>query len=263
MHILVKSSTAAFPSEQAMFSRSLTGLILLSLAWPFVRPRLNNPKRSLLPLLARGILGSVALLLFFKSISLIPLANATMLCYTYPVFLSAFAVWFLKEKSGPLTWILLGIAVLGMVFILKPSFSGIGAGEWSGAAAGIFTGLALFFVVFLKREGESTFLIVWFFFLCGTILSAFFAFRFKPIPDPGAFLRLAGIGICALAAQLSMTAGYRSVPASLGGALSLTVIVFTALAAVFFFGETPDPASIAGGSMILAAGAILSLKKTA
>jgi drug/metabolite transporter (DMT)-like permease len=251
MHLMVKACAATFPSEQLMFWRSMTGLVILSSAYPFFRKRPALFNQNWRPLFFRAFFGSIALFCFYKSISLIRVADATMLCYTYPVFLTVFAAIFLGERFGWKTALLLIVAIVGVILILKPGLTGGLVGKVAGILSGFFSGLALLFVVQLRRRNEPTFTIVFWFFLVGSIFSAFFASGFVPVRGFTTAAMLVAIGLFSLLAQLSMTTGYRHVSAAAGGTLSLMTVPFTALGAVLAFSEVPDVWSLTGGALVL------------
>ena len=54
----------------------------------------NNKKL----LIARGVTGSLALICVYYAVTTLPLAEATLLQYIYPVFTAILAFFFLKEK---------------------------------------------------------------------------------------------------------------------------------------------------------------------
>jgi drug/metabolite transporter (DMT)-like permease len=251
MHLMVKACAATFPSEQLMFWRGATGLVILLSAYPFLRKRPALFDANWRPVFFRAFFGSIALFCFYKSISLIRVADATMLCYTYPVFLTLFAAIFLKERFGRRTALLLVGSIVGVVLILKPGFSGDLVGKIAGILSGVFSGLALLFVVQLRRRNEPTFTIVFWFFLVGSLLSAFFARTFVPVEDLTSAAKLATIGLFSLLAQISMTAGYKHVSAAAGGTLSLMTVPFTALGALLAFSEVSDTWSLTGGALVL------------
>jgi len=264
MHLLVKACSVSLPSEQLMFFRSLTGLVVLTAILPFLRQRPVFFGRNLLPLVCRAFFGSVALFAFYKAISLIKVANATMLCYTYPVFLTIFAGIFLKEKF---TWktagfLLAGLA--GVILIVKPRLGVVLTGELIGTFSGVMSGLALLFVVLLRRRGEQSFTIVYYFFFVGTVISGLFVRQFVWQMDWLMYVKLLLIGLFSLLAQISMTTGYKYVSAAAGGILSLAVVPFTALGALLILRESLDILSVAGGVLVLiAAGLMIYYQKTA
>jgi drug/metabolite transporter (DMT)-like permease len=258
MHLLVKACSVSLPSEQLMFWRSATGLIVLTAALPFLKRRPFFFGRNAVPLALRAFFGSLALFAFFKAISLIKVGNATMLCYTYPVFLTVFAAVFLKERFSLKTGLLLAVALAGVVLIIRPKLGVDLTGELIGLASGVLSGLALLFLVLLRRRGESSFVIVYYFFFAGTALSALFAGKFVRIPEWSMAVELLGIGACSLLAQLSMTTGYRHLSAAAGGILSLSVVPFTALGAYLFLSETADASAIIGGILVLVSAGIMT-----
>ena len=96
MTVCVKKVDNRIPIFELVFFRSILSLIITSI---IINKKKINPwglNKKLLIL--RGILGTSALLCIFYSIKNLPLSISTVIQYTYPIFISIFAVLFIKEK---------------------------------------------------------------------------------------------------------------------------------------------------------------------
>lgn len=73
-------------------------------------------------LLLRAIVGFLATSSAYISYRLVPLADATAIIFAAPIFVSIFAKILLKESCGRFQMFNIGIAMLGVVLIAKPTF---------------------------------------------------------------------------------------------------------------------------------------------
>jgi len=98
---------------------------------------LDIPKKAMSPwgnnkllLIARGTVGTLALMCVFYSVSVLPLAEATLLQYFYPVFTSILALFFLKESIQKSILVCIALCLFGLFFMVEPDFLfGGGAGK--------------------------------------------------------------------------------------------------------------------------------------
>ena len=81
-----------------------------------------NPWGNNKPLLViRGVLGTSALICIFFAIRNMPLSISTVIQYTYPIFISIFASFFINEKISRNLFFSLVIGWLGVLIILNPT----------------------------------------------------------------------------------------------------------------------------------------------
>ncbi|XP_013793571.1 solute carrier family 35 member G1-like, partial [Limulus polyphemus] len=73
-------------------------------------------------LIIRGITGVLYANLIFYSFSLIPLADASTIAFSAPVFVSFLACILLKEPCGLFQIVSVVVTVVGVVMIAKPTF---------------------------------------------------------------------------------------------------------------------------------------------
>src|SRR5689334_24885507 len=96
MSALVKVAGQRLPSQEVVAARAAVSLLL---SWWLVRHAGVSPwgtHRRMLFL--RGFLGYLALSCVFHSVSVMPLADATVIQYLYPLFTAVLATVLLGEK---------------------------------------------------------------------------------------------------------------------------------------------------------------------
>jgi len=259
MGVFVKLGAAYFSNIELVFYRSLIGLLIM---YAILRQRGGTMVTTQWKgHLWRGVSGSIALLLFFYCITVLPLATAVTLNYTSPLFLTILMVFVVKEHfHAPLT-IAIALGFAGMVLLLHPTFEhnqlipGL-----LGLISGLFAGIAMLNVRELGRSGEPEWRIVFYFSLIATITSGvamlldhIHALTLQNIP------LLLALGSSATLAQLALTRAYSTGKTLVASSLSYSAVVFATLFGILLWGEILTLSSWAGMALIIASG-IASLK---
>jgi len=218
------------------------------------------------PHLWRGLSGTVALMLFFYCITVLPLATAVTLNYTAPLYLTLLTVWAFKQRFSPVLSAAILIGFCGVLLLLQPTIEqdqlvpGL-----MGLLSGLLAGIAFLNVKQLGLNGEPEWRVVFYFSLIASIgsgvwlLFGYMLFdNLHPISGYGLFLLL-GLGSTATLAQLAMTRAYKTGDMLVVGSLSYSTIVFASLLGMLLWGETLPPIGWAG-VMLIMVGGTLSLR---
>ena len=86
---------------------------------------------------ARGALSTVAMYGWFGSLALIPIADATAISFTFPLFIALFGVVFLRESAHPMRWTALFSGFAGTLAIVRPGFQETNPGMLMVIGAGL------------------------------------------------------------------------------------------------------------------------------
>lgn len=252
MGVLVKIGAGYFSSAELVFYRSFVGLLVIGAIVSHQRLPLTTPHWR--THILRSVSGFVALMLFFYSITMLPLATAVTLNYTSPLFLVLLAVPLLKERVTLLLVLAVVIGFFGVALVLRPTLhvQHFAAGLL-GLASGLLSGIAYLNVRQLGRLGEPEWRVVFYFTLASCVgagawmmLGAFHAL------DLVHGLLLLGLGGTATMAQLAMTRAYREGETLAVGSLAYTTVVFASLLGLVVWREILSPASwLAIGLIIL------------
>lgn len=255
MSLLVKSTGQRLPVQEVVLARSSVGVVM---SWFSLRARGVHPwgnRKGLL--LLRGLLGYAALSCFFYALVHLPLADATVIQYTNPVFTAVLASIFLAEHLRPRDLALVLLSLAGVVLMARPAFLFGGAAErLDPVAVGVALTGALFSAaayVTVRRLGrtEDPVVIVFYFALIATAGSIPLTATHALLPTPVEWLALLGIGVVTQVAQVFMTRGLREERAGRAMAVAYMQIVFAALWGVLFFAELPDAWGFAGALLIV------------
>lgn len=250
MAVLVKA-VPNVSSYQTTFFRFAIGLGILGILSLFgiINLRFNDKKN----LFWRGIVGGIAVYLFYLAIIKLGVGKGSVYVYSYPIFATLFSMLILKEKVEPIKFVVIFISFAGLVLLSvggKGSLAGMGIYELIAIAGSVTTGLA---VVFVKKLHDSDNSYAIFFSQC---IVGFWLFL---IPSGATQAKgnlnelflLVLVGIVATIGQLFMTEGYRYVNVATGSLLQSMVPVFNLLSGWLIFHEQFTTIEMTGAFVIV------------
>jgi drug/metabolite transporter (DMT)-like permease len=256
MSTLVKLASAQVPTMQIVFVRGCVTLVFATLVlWraganPFrTRPGL---------LLVRGLIGSGALVCFYAAVVHMPLAEATVIHQTAPLFTALLAALLLHERLETRVLVSIVTCLLGVVVIARPGplfgHADTAGFDWLYALVALLgallSSLAYVTVRHLGRT-ENPLVVVFYFPLVTAPLTAPFAVPIWVWPDATGWLMLFGIGLATQIAQVSMTKGLAREAAGRATAIGYLQVGFATLFGAIVFGVWPDAWSWGGMALIL------------
>ncbi len=259
MGVFVKLGAQFFSHNELVFYRSFVGLVMI---YAVVRQQhLSLATRHWRPHLWRSVSGTIAMMLFFYCITVLPLATAVTLNYTSPLFLTVLTLLVLRERfHAPLTFAII-VGFSGVVLLLQPSVeSNQLTPGLLGLISGVLAGVAMLNVRQLGLHGEPGLRVVFYFSLVSSLVSGTFMLFdvVHPINMVG-LLILIGLGGSATLAQLAMTRAYRTGRTLVVGSLSFSTVMFSSLFGIIFWNEALPLVGWAGIMLIIASG-MLSLR---
>lgn len=210
-------------------------------------------KMSSQPLLiTRSTLGLIGVLLNIYAIDHMVLSDADTLMKLNPFWTILLSLIFLKENIKKYQIIAMLIAILGMLFIVKPEFSSTMFSSLAGLFSGIFAASAYTCVRALSKR-EAPYTIVFYFSLFSVIvLIPFSIATYEPMTKLQ-IIYLLGAGLSAAVGQIGITLAYSFAPAKDISIFTYASILFTALFGFILFGETPDFYAFIGYIIIIGA----------
>jgi drug/metabolite transporter (DMT)-like permease len=242
-------------SEVALFRFFFGVLVMLPLHG---RRGIDLPGRDRRGLAMRGIYGGFAVCLYFLSLQHTSLTHAVLLNYTSLIFAPLFALFALREPISPRAALAITVALFGILLITRPEVGALRAGDLFGLLSGIMAGAAITEVRRL-RQTESAWSIFFYLSLVGVPIALLAClFEHPAWPAWNGWLLLLGMAAASVVAQILMTYGYKYVRTTEGTLMTLSQIVYNALAGVFLFGEVLTAATLLGGALVLGAALWLS-----
>lgn len=215
-------------------------------------------------LLARGIVGALALVCVYYSVTTLSLADATVLQYTYPAFTAVLALLFLGERIKLATMLCILLSFIGVIVMVRPGEAGlIGLPILSlfAALAGALGSAIAYVIVRKLSQTEDSSVIIFYFPLVALPTSLLLLGGDFVMPGMEALLLLLLVGVFTQVGQIGLTKAMAAEEAGKASAYAYVQVIFSAILGVIFFEEIPTLWTIIGGCLILAGALINALWK--
>ncbi|HKF70902.1 MAG TPA: DMT family transporter [Stellaceae bacterium] len=260
MNVIVREAAAELHPFEITFFRCLFGFAVL-VPWILrVGPRALKTRKKLYYTL-RGFVSLVSMLSWFYGITLVPLATATALNFTSPLFATLGAALVLHEAVRLRRWSALAVGFLGVLVILRPGVEALNPYALVIVFSAMTGGMNVVTVKFLART-ESPTAIVTYLMLFLTPLSlapALFVWQWPSLAAIGWMVLLGGLGTLS---HLSMVQGYGLVDASACAPFEFLRLPFAAFLGYALFQEVTDLWTWVG-AIAIAASAIYVARREA
>jgi len=244
------------PAEEIIVFRSIVSLAitLVFLRRAGVSVWGNNKKL----LLARGVFGALALILFFNVLQNIPLATAATLQYMSPIFTAIMGIFIVKERVGLWQWVFFLISFAGVLVIEGVETSAEPLYLWLGVLGAVFTGVAYNIVRKLNVQEHPMVIIFYFPLVTLPVVGVYTLFNWVQ-PQGWDWVVLLLVGLFTQLGQYYMTLSYQSEEISKVANLTYLGIIYALLFGFFFFGELLNGWTYLGMALVLL-GVILNVQ---
>jgi drug/metabolite transporter (DMT)-like permease len=250
--LLKLASTQGLNAPELVFYRSLFSLPVV-LFWVLKRESLaalrpNNP----LAHLWRSTLGLLSMALAFEALILLPLAEATAINFTVPIFATILSFLILKEDVRMHRWAAVAIGFLGVLVVARPGGSLPILGLAVALAAAVGSASVTVTLRHLQRS-ENIVAIVFWFAVAGIVAGGAMMPFFGSAHGARAMLIVALGGIFGGIGQLLMTASLRA-PVSVVTPFDYLQIVAATAYGWLLFSDVPTINTVMGAALIAASG---------
>jgi drug/metabolite transporter (DMT)-like permease len=248
LNVFVKQNSQ-FNVYQIVFFRSVGSLF-------FTVPFLLKNKISFIGnkqklLVYRALAGLTSMILFFKSMTLLPVGTAVSLRYVAPIFAAVFALIWLKEKIKSFQWLFLAVAFLG-VLILKGFDTQINSiGIIFALSSAAFTG-AVFILLRKIGDADHPVVVVNYFMIIAAIIAGIMMIPYWKTPVGIEWILLLSLGVFGYYGQLYMTKAFQKVETNTIAPLKYLEVIFTLLIGIVWFRENYTIWSLLGITLIIA-----------
>lgn len=253
MAFVAKLATATLGGGQVALLRFGMMLVPFAVAPSLARRAMRYERLDLL--FYRGFFGGTAVLLYFLAIAHLPVAIATLLNYSSPIFSVLFARAFLGEPMPVRKVVPLVAALAGLALVMGER---VGPGEWSrsgrwtavGLLSAVLSGAAVT-AIRAARRTESSWAVYGSFSLLGLVATAPVGIWEWRTPSAVAAGWIVLVGASSIAAQLLMTYAFRWVDNLQAGVFAPLAPLIAAALGVVLLGERLTPVELAGGALAL------------
>lgn len=251
MTLFVKLS-GDLPSIQKTFFRNVVSMAVAFVFVIYYKESLFGKKENQPLLIARSLFGLLGVVFLFYAIDNLVMSDADMLNKMSPFLVIIFSAIFLKERVLPFQMITVVIAFIGMLFIIKPSFSVEVVPYLGGLASAVFAAAAYTFLRVLGDREKYYTVVFYFSFFSTVVLLPLFIIFYEPMTTKQLiYLLLAGL--FATIGQFGITLAYKYAPARDISIFSYSTVIFTTLLSIILLNQAPDLFSIIGYVIILGA----------
>ena len=189
----------------------------------------------------------------FISLTYLPIAEATAIGFTGPLFITILSVPFLGERVGWHRWLAVVIGLAGVLVIVRP-----GGAVWHWSAVAALLGAVCFAVFQLitrhlaSQERHQTTLL--YTSIGGTVWASLIVPFFWTTPTPTHWLMFLIIGAMGAGAHFCMIQAFSRAQASLLAPFNYSKLIWVMILGYLVFDELPGLDTLIGSAVIAAAG---------
>ena len=243
------TNTSSISAIEVTFARFFLGLIVFS--GVIYKNSISLIPNRLSLLVWRGVLNTVAVILFFLASQYTTITNTHMLNMTYPFFIFLFSpLFFRSEKSSPFLYLILVCALAGIWLVIDPDFNSVNKGDMFGLLSAIVAAFAVI-TLNMARKSDSTPVIIFYLMSIGTVVNGLVMLPVFIMPEGGQWLLLGASAAAGVGGQICITYGYRYITARAGGLVSTSRVLYAVVLGMLVFGESLTWRIGAGGILIL------------
>ena len=264
MSVCVKAIGVKIPVSELVFARAAISLVITRLL--LLKSNINPWGYQKKLLLIRGLLGTIALFCIFKALTILPIATATIIQYTYPTFTVICAYFILKEYIYKTIVFSIVLGWIGIILVTQP--------EWATKSnilesviaisiailGALMTSLAYICVRKLSSK-EHPLVIIYYFPLVSIPISLPFIINNFVLPTGTDWIWIFGIGLFTQIGQLCITEGLRLIPAGQATSINYSQVIFSSVWGVVIFQEAISSEIYLGGLCVLIS-TIISMNAT-
>ncbi len=249
---------------ELIFWRQLLTILLLGIGLALTGNLALLKTRRLPAHARRAASGLFGMVFTYGAVLLLPLAEATTLGFTAPVFAVVIAMALLGERIGPYRWGAVAMGFAGVIVVMQP-FNGLHAGvTLFGVAVGLVAPFMVAIISFQIQDLNTTenpwSIVFWFATLSLPVAAIALPFVMAA-HDPLTWGLIFAMGIVGAAAQMLLTTSLR-----FGSAAVILLMDYTALLWASYYGyaifDRAAPASLwLGAPLIIAAGLLIAWRE--
>lgn len=251
MNVLIRFAAYRLHPFEVTFFRCLFSLFVML---PFIIRSgpsiLATPKVGFYTL--RAVVGLISMLSWFYGITIVPLAIATAVNFTAPLFATMAAALVLHEDVRLRRWAAVVIGFLGVLVIMRPGRESLDAMLLLillSAASSAMNNITVKYLV--RTERPNTIVALFSVYLTPlSLIPALFVWEWPDLKSLGALI---GLGIIGTLAHLSVARAYLAADASACAPYEFVRLPYAALIGYLLFGEVSDGWTWVGAAIIAGA----------
>ena len=251
MTAVIRHLSVDLHAFEIVFFRNALGLVfLLPWLWRGGLAGVRTRRPGLHGL--RVVIGLSAMMCWFTAVTMMPIAEATALSFTAPLFGTVGAALVLGEAVRARRWVATVVGFAGAMIILRPGIEAISLPAFLVLGGSASMALGMMIVKTLSRTDSAT-TIVFYMGLGLTPLSLGPALFVWETPEPAAWFWLLTLGGLATLGHLMFVRAMAAAEASAVLPFDFSRLLFAAALGFAFFGQRPDIWTWIGAAVIFGA----------
>ena len=245
-----------YPIGEVLFTRTFISLICLS---AFILPvtglavfRTRRPVAHLM----RGMSQTTSQTLLLIAFTMMPLASATAINFSAPLFATLASLVFLKEPVGAARWVALVVGFLGVLIVTQPGADTFTVGALFALANAILFGTVTAGVRGMTATESTETLAMWQMTVLTVLYACMLVFGFR-IPTWGDALLMLVNGVTNAVGQYWWTRAIHLAPTSAVVPFQYLSLVWAMLLGFAVWGDVPTISLIIGSAIVVGSGLFL------
>jgi len=259
LSVLVRNISADLHPFEIAFFRNAAQLALM-LPWVMMAGIAVISTRRTWAHVRRSSFGICAMLTWFSVLTMMPIAEATAISFSAPLFTTAGAALFLGEKVGVRRWLATAVGFFGVLLIIRPGFHDVGQPQLLALLAAAFIAGSMLSNKSLARTESPNAMVLW----MGVFMSLFSlppALSVWTWPAAHVWPWLLALGVVATAAHLAINRAFGAADASYIAPFGFAQIPFVAGVGFIAYAEMPDIWTWVGSAVIVSSGVYIARRE--
>jgi drug/metabolite transporter (DMT)-like permease len=251
--LLKLASIEGLNAPELVFYRSMFSLPVV-LFWVLKTEKLGalRPNRPVAHVWRSG-LGLISMGLTFEALILLPLADATAINFTAPIFATILSFFILREDVGIHRWAAVLVGFIGVLVVARPGGSSLPVLGVTIALIGALGQAAVTTTLRQIQRSENISAIVFWFAIAGIVVGGLLMPVFAHAHGAKAFALVAAGGLAGGIGQLLMTRSLRA-PVSVVSPFDYLQIIGATAYGWLLLSDVPSAHTISGAALIAASG---------
>ncbi len=212
----------------------------------------------------RSATGLFGMFFTYGAVLLLPLAEATTLGFTAPIFAVLIAMVLFGERIGPYRWAAVAMGFAGVLVVMQPGSGDHEGVTLIGVAVGLMAPLMVTIISFQIQDLNTTenpwSIVFWFAALSAPVVAIGLPFVVTA-HDPQTWITILAMALMGVLAQILLTASLRFGSAAVILLMDYTALLWSSAYGLFVF-DRAAPASLwLGAPLIIAAGLLIAWRE--
>ncbi len=242
---------------ESLFYRQICSALFAAL-WVLAGPGLASLRTQRVGAhVTRMMIGLTAMALNFLAMVLLPLAEATTIGFTVPIFATLLAALLLREPTGRWRWGAVAAGFVGVLVIVQPGSGMVAPIGAAVALAGALLTAAVTIVIRRLGATEAATTTVFWFAASSLAPLGLLMLHFGQAHDAATWGIVAVMGIAGGAAQLALTGALRLAPVAVVMPMDYTSLIWATMFGAILFGQLPGTSTWIGAPIIIISGIVI------